>query len=76
MGLQKTEWQVIEKEGVNIVTGLTKREAEREFAENIDAETLVKVVWKCHEGETWETDNCIDEWQRVETIKLIKGEKE
>ena len=68
MGLQKTEWQVIETDGKNVLMDMTKKQAEKEFKENPDAEALVKVVWKCHDGETWETDSCIDEWQRVETV--------
>lgn len=66
--LQKTEYQVVECEGDNVLYFEKLKEAKKEFDSNKDATELRKVLWRCHENETWESDDCTDENQRVETI--------
>ncbi len=46
---QETEWQVTVKtdtEEDEVLTGLTKKQAEKEFDENPNATALIKVIWK------------------------------
>ena len=63
------EWQVSENLGENILTSLTKKQAEKEFKNNLNATALIKLIWIVDSD-----DEILERNERIIKTKELKND--